>query len=69
MRAAARARAIERFYDNRLFEGVDAEIIQRIAPKIGVLEVKRNLGKERGCDGGSSTRDRSRAHVGAGAPA
>src|SRR5437763_2109013 len=40
MRAAARARAIERFYDNRLFEGVDAEIIQRIAPKIGVLRKK-----------------------------
>src|SRR2546423_4144156 len=37
MRAAARARAIERFYDNRLFEGLDAEIIERIAPKIGVL--------------------------------
>jgi len=40
MRATARARAIERFYDNRLFEGVDAEIIERIAPKIGVLRKK-----------------------------
>ena len=40
MRAAARARAIERFYDNRLFEGVDAEIIERIAPKIGVIRKK-----------------------------
>src|SRR5437763_16177586 len=40
MRAAARARAIERFYDNRLFEGVDAEIIQRIAPRVGVLRKK-----------------------------
>jgi signal transduction histidine kinase len=40
MRASARARAIERFYDNRLFEGVDAEIIERIAPKIGVLRKK-----------------------------
>jgi signal transduction histidine kinase len=40
MRAAARARAIERFYDNRLFEGVDAEIVERIAPKIGVLRKK-----------------------------
>jgi len=40
MRAAARVRAIERFYDNRLFEGVDAEIIERIAPKIGVLRKK-----------------------------
>ena len=37
MRATARARATARFYDNRLFEGVDAEIIERIAPKIGVL--------------------------------
>src|SRR5467141_2938257 len=40
MRATARGRAIERFYDNRLFEGVDAEIIERIAPKIGVLRKK-----------------------------
>jgi signal transduction histidine kinase len=40
MKAAARARAIERFYDNRLFEGVDAETIERIAPKIGVLRKK-----------------------------
>jgi signal transduction histidine kinase len=40
MRASSRARAIERFYDNRLFEGVDAEIIERIAPKIGVLRKK-----------------------------
>ena len=40
MKAATRARAIERFYDNRLFEGVDAETIERIAPKIGVLRKK-----------------------------
>ena len=40
MKATARARAIERFYDNRLFEGVDADIIARIAPKIGVLRKK-----------------------------
>src|SRR5256885_6818947 len=40
MRATARARAIERFYDNRLFEGVDADVIERIAPKIGVLRKK-----------------------------
>jgi signal transduction histidine kinase len=40
MKASQRARAIERFYDNRLFEGVDAEIIERIAPKIGVLRKK-----------------------------
>ena len=40
MRASARARAVERFYDNRLFEGVDADIIAHIAPKIGVLRNK-----------------------------
>jgi signal transduction histidine kinase len=40
MKAAARARAIAQFYDNRLFEGVDAEVIERIAPKIGVLRKK-----------------------------
>src|SRR5256714_2390999 len=40
MKAAARARAIERFYDNRLFEGVDPETIERIAPKIGMLRKK-----------------------------
>jgi signal transduction histidine kinase len=40
MRATVRARAIERFYGNRLFEGVDAEIIERIAPKIGVIRKK-----------------------------
>jgi signal transduction histidine kinase len=40
MKAAARARAIERFYDNRLFEGVDVGTIERIAPKIGVLRKK-----------------------------
>src|ERR1700730_8074045 len=40
MRATARARAIERFYGNRLFEGVNAEIIERIAPKIGVVRKK-----------------------------
>src|SRR2546430_4807951 len=40
MKERARARGIERFYDNRLFEGVDAEIIGRIAPKLGVLRKK-----------------------------
>ncbi|HYR22397.1 MAG TPA: ATP-binding protein [Chthoniobacterales bacterium] len=40
MKATHRARAIERFYDNRLFEGVDADIIERIAPKLGVLRKK-----------------------------
>ena len=40
MKATARARAIERFYENRLFEGVDVEIIEQIAPRIGVLRKK-----------------------------
>jgi signal transduction histidine kinase len=40
MKAAARARAIERFFDNRLFEGVNPETIERIAPKIHLLRKK-----------------------------
>src|SRR3984893_6076977 len=40
MKAAQRARAIERFYDNRLFEGVDGNVIERIAPKIDVVRKK-----------------------------
>ena len=40
MKAAARARAIERFYDNQLFDGVGADVIEQIAPKIGVLRKK-----------------------------
>src|SRR5229473_5028160 len=40
MQATARARAIEQFYDNRLFDGVDADVIEQIAPKIGVLRKK-----------------------------
>ena len=40
MKATARAQAIERFCENRLFEGVDADVIERIAPKIGVLRKK-----------------------------
>src|SRR6059058_1012551 len=40
MKTSARGRAVERFRDNRLFEGVDAEIIERIAPKLGVLRKK-----------------------------
>src|SRR5256886_10691289 len=43
MKERARARGIERFYDNRLFEGVDAEIIERIAQKLGVL--RKNPGE------------------------
>jgi CRP/FNR family transcriptional regulator len=40
MKATQRARALERFYDNRLFDGVDADVIERIAPKIGMLRKK-----------------------------
>jgi signal transduction histidine kinase len=40
MKAAQRARAIERFYDNRLFDGVNTAVIERIAPKIDVLRKK-----------------------------
>ena len=37
MKATQRARAAEQFYDNRLFEGVDAGVIEQITPKIDVL--------------------------------
>jgi signal transduction histidine kinase len=40
MKSNQRARAIESFYDNRLFEGVDVDVIERIAPKIDVLRKK-----------------------------
>jgi signal transduction histidine kinase len=40
MTATQAARSIEQFYDNRLFEGVEADVIERIAPKIGVLRKK-----------------------------
>ena len=40
MKATERVRALERFYDNRLFKGVDVDLIERIAPKIGVLRKK-----------------------------
>jgi len=39
MKATQRAaRAVEQFCDNRLFEGVDAYVVERIAPKISVLK-------------------------------
>ncbi|HJX98144.1 MAG TPA: cyclic nucleotide-binding domain-containing protein [Chthoniobacterales bacterium] len=34
------ARAVEQFCDNRLFAGVDAEVIERITPKISVIKKK-----------------------------
>jgi len=40
MKATQRARAAEQFYDNQLFEGVDAGVVERIAPKIDVLHKK-----------------------------
>ena len=40
MKTTARARAIEQFYENRLFEGVDAEVVEQIAPKIAVVRKK-----------------------------
>src|SRR5260370_35679514 len=40
MKTTARGRGVERFRDNRLFKGVDADIIERIARKIGVLRKK-----------------------------
>src|SRR2546427_8069262 len=40
MKTTARGRAVERFRGNRLFEGVDTDIIERIAPKLGVLRKK-----------------------------
>ena len=40
MKTTARGRAVERFRGNRLFEGVDADTIERIAPKLGVLRKK-----------------------------
>ena len=40
MKAPTRARTIDKFYDNRLFDGVDVDVIERIAPKIEVLRKK-----------------------------
>ena len=37
MKAPQRARAAQQFCDNQLFEGVDAGVIEQIAPKIDVL--------------------------------
>lgn len=40
MKATQRSRAKESFYDNCLFEGVDADVIERIATKIDVIRKK-----------------------------
>ena len=41
MKSSQRARAIESFYENRLFEGVDVDVIERIAPKIDIVHKKQ----------------------------
>ena len=38
MKSSQRTEAIERFYENRLFDGVDVDVIERIVPKIGVFQ-------------------------------
>src|SRR6266404_451415 len=40
MKAKERSRAVESFYENRLFEGLDVEVIERIAPKIDIARKK-----------------------------
>jgi two-component system sporulation sensor kinase A len=40
MNPTARARTVEQFYHNQLFEGIDVDVIEQIAPKIGVLRKK-----------------------------
>jgi signal transduction histidine kinase len=41
MKSSQPARAVESFYGNRLFEGVDVDVIERFAPKIDILRKKR----------------------------
>src|SRR3954469_25412146 len=37
MKARQRAKALEQFIDNRLLEGLDADVLERIAPKIDIV--------------------------------
>ena len=37
MKSSQRTQAIEKFYENRLFDGVDVDVIERIVPKIAVF--------------------------------
>jgi signal transduction histidine kinase len=37
MKATQRAKTLEQFIDNRLFEGVDVDVLERIAPKIDIV--------------------------------
>jgi len=40
MKLAQQVRDLESFSENRLFEGLDAEVLKKITPKIGVLQVE-----------------------------
>src|SRR6266481_3129141 len=40
MKSARRVQDLERFSENRLFEGIDAEVLKKITPKIGVLRMQ-----------------------------
>ena len=40
MKSTERERAIESLYDNQLFEGIDVDVIERIAPKIDIVHKK-----------------------------
>jgi signal transduction histidine kinase len=40
MTSARRVRDLERFSENRLFEGIDAGVLKKITPKIGVLRMQ-----------------------------
>src|SRR5438132_14434809 len=40
MKSARRVEDLERFSENRLFEGIDAEVLKKITPKIGVLRMQ-----------------------------
>src|SRR3984893_16755140 len=40
MRAARRVQDLERFGENRLFEGIDAEVLKKITPRIGVMRMQ-----------------------------
>ena len=40
MRAAQRVQDLERFGQNRLFEGINAEVLKKITPKIGVMRMQ-----------------------------
>ena len=40
MKSSERASAIESLYDNQLFEGIDVDVIERIAPKIDIVRKK-----------------------------